>query len=101
MVTVPTLLRTWGKPRPLARLAFADAIAVGAHLLIGCKARRTVATYFGIFVTALVLQAIAHSLLNRSPVHVTTTARIIPGASRILVGVFRALKGESRTAGSA
>jgi drug/metabolite transporter (DMT)-like permease len=141
-------------------LALAGAITVGAHLLIGRKARRTVGnlpyitvvylvaaaallaaalasgapmlglpveTYLWTFVTALVPQAIGHSLLNWSLAHLSATKvamavraepliatlvaipvlgetppwTVIRGGALILVGVFLALRGESTTAASA
>ncbi|MDA0799372.1 MAG: DMT family transporter [Chloroflexi bacterium] len=134
-------------------LALSGAVAVGAHLLIGRKARRTVGnlpyitvvyitaavallagalisgapmlglpaeTYFWIFITALVPQAVGHSLLNWSLAHVSATNvalavraepivatlvaipvlgetpswMVIPGGALILFGVYLALKGE-------
>jgi drug/metabolite transporter (DMT)-like permease len=86
-----------------------------------------VETYLWTFVTALVPQAIGHSLLNWSLAHLSATKvamalraepliatlvaipvlgetppwTVIRGGALILVGVFLALRGESTTAASA
>jgi drug/metabolite transporter (DMT)-like permease len=141
-------------------LALSGAVVVGAHLLIGRKARRTVGnlpyitvvyataavallagalisgapmiglpaeTYFWICITALVPQAVGHSLLNWSLAHVSATNvalavraepivatlvaipvlgempswTVIPGGALILLGVYLALKGEGTGAADA
>lgn len=151
----------WSDQRLLGdALALTGAVVLGAHMLIGRKARRSMGnlpyvtvvyivaalallvgvlvsgapmlglsltTYFWIFLTALLPQAIGHSLLNWSLGHIPATQvalavraepviatllailvlsetpswTVVPGGAFILLGVYVAIRGEGVISSSA